>query len=229
VFPQFYGDYFKNNAVSLAVDWGKLPQGKWKAHQGIDMIGWEEPVIPYYLSDHLIKKGIKEFGKFEKNEDGKWEISGFVEHVKGIEDDFWNNRFPEYKKWKERWYSEYLNRGYIDTFTGFRCWGPMSKNETNNYPIQNTAFTGCLLKTYIDIDRISRLEKWDSKLIGQIHDSVILDVHPKEAEYVAKTIHRIACESLPKLYSWIIVPLEIEIEISPVDGSWAKKSKYELV
>src|SRR5690606_24846764 len=33
VFPQFYGDYYGNNARSLC-EWAKLPQGKWKPGMG---------------------------------------------------------------------------------------------------------------------------------------------------------------------------------------------------
>ena len=70
-------------------------------------------------------------------------------------------------------------------------------------------------------------EKWDSRIIGQIHDAIILDVHPDELEHVKKVIHRVTCEDLPKAWKWIIVPLEIEIECCPVDKSWAEKEKIE--
>jgi hypothetical protein len=36
VFPQFYGDYFANNANYLC-DWVGLPKGKWKKDIGIEL------------------------------------------------------------------------------------------------------------------------------------------------------------------------------------------------
>lgn len=209
VFPQFYGDYYKNNAVSLACEWGGLPQGKWGTHQGMDMVGWNPPLEKYHLSDHLKTKGIKSFNQF-------------VEHMKSIEDDFWNNRFPIYKQWKDTTYQQYLKTGYVDMYTGFRCWGPMSKNDVCNYPVQGPAFH-CLLKSFIKVDKIFRKEKLDSKLVGQIHDSMVLDVNPDELEYVTKIVKWVTSEWLPEQFPWIIVPISVEIDLADVDRPWSEK------
>jgi len=91
---------------------------------------------------------------------------------------------------------------------------------------KNSAFH-CLLWAFIELDRIMQEEKWDTRIIGQIHDAIILDVHPDELEHVKKVIHRVTCEDLPKAWEWIIVPLEIEMDLSPVDKSWAEKKKIE--
>jgi len=98
----------------------------------------------------------------------------------------------------------------------------MGKNDCVNYPIQGSAFH-CLLWSFIESDRVMREEKWDTKIIGQIHDEIILDVHPDELDHVVKTIKRITCVDLPKAWDWIIVPLDVGIEVSPVDASWAEK------
>ncbi|KKL05637.1 hypothetical protein LCGC14_2604030, partial [marine sediment metagenome] len=58
VFPEFYGDYYKNCAESMACNWGELPQSRWKEGQGIKM-------PEGYLSDHLIAKGIKSYKQCE--------------------------------------------------------------------------------------------------------------------------------------------------------------------
>ena len=226
VFPQFYGDYFKNNADSLAREWGGLSKGKWGTHTGIDLIGWEPKFANFHLSDHLKSKGITEFGTEEKV-NGKWVQTGFLKHLKEIEDDFWNNRFAVYKQWKDDWYAEYVRNGYINLYTGFTCRGPMDKKQVCNYPVQGAAFH-CLLRCFIEIDRISWMEKWDSKLIGQIHDSMILDVHPDELTHVAKTIHHVTSVWLPKQFPWIIVPVRVSMELTPVDASWAEKDKYKV-
>lgn len=202
VFPQFYGDYYANCAYSLACGWGKLPPGTWERGQGI-IVGKE------HLSDHLIDNKISSLGKFTR-------------HVQRIEDDFWGNKFAVYSTWKERWYGTYRKYGYIDLLTGFRCGGVMGKNDSINYPVQGAAFH-CLLWSFIELDRIMREEEWDTKLIGQIHDAILFDVHPKELDHVIKTIHRVTCDDLPKAWPWIIVPLEVEAEICDVDEPWSEK------
>lgn len=207
VFPEFYGDYYKNCATSLAHNWGKLPSGRWKSGQGVPMPNNS------FLSDHLISKGLKSF-------------DGFVEHIKEVEYDFWNNRFVQYSKWKEKWWRDYQSKGYIDMYTGFRCSGLMGKNDCINYPVQGAAFH-CLLWSFIRLTEIMVEEKWNTRLIGQIHDAILFDVDPAELDHVAKTIKRVTCEELPKAFTWINVPMDIEMELADVDKSWAELKKYK--
>lgn len=207
VFPEFYGDYYKNCANNMACNWGKLPQTKWTREQGIEL----EPT--FFLSDQLISKGINSYTAFEN-------------HVKDIEKDFWENRFGEYAQWKDRWWNVYKKYGYIDTLTGFRCNGVMGKNDCINYPVQGSAFH-CNLWTLTQLDKVSIEKKWDSRIIGQIHDSIIIDVNPDELDQVVDTAYEIATDLLPKQFKWIIVPLDVDIEICPIDCSWAEKAKIE--
>jgi DNA polymerase I-like protein with 3'-5' exonuclease and polymerase domains len=102
----------------------------------------------------------------------------------------------------------------------------MVKNECINSPVQGAAFH-VNLKSFILLDKAMREEGWDSRLIGQIHDSIVIDVNPEELDHVVKTARRITCEDVPKAWKWINVPLDIEAEISPVDGSWAEKEKMD--
>jgi DNA polymerase-1 len=206
VFPQFYGDFYGNCARGLAIQWGKLPLGRWRKGQGIEL-------PEGHISDHLISKGIRSFDDFE-------------EHVKRVESDFWGNRFKVYEQWKTKWWRQYQKRGYFDMLSGFRSEGVFDKKQTINAPIQGPAFH-CLLWTFIEVDRIAQEERWDSKLIGQIHDSIIADVHPAERDHVAETIHRVGCIELPKVWSWINVPLEMEADICDVDTPWSEKHPYE--
>ena len=208
VFPQFYGDYYKNCAVNMACSWGKLPNGKWKAGQGISLDSG-----PFTLSDHLISKGINSLEKF-------------TDHVKKIEQDFWENRFADYGNWKNRWWKMYQKYGYISLLTGFTCGGIMSKNDCINYPVQGAAFH-CNLWTFIQLDKFIIEKELDSKLIGQIHDSIIIDMNPKELNMITRQARKIATQDLPKAWQWINVPLDIDMEICPVDGSWAEKSKFK--
>ena len=103
----------------------------------------------------------------------------------------------------------------------------MGRNDAINYPIQGAAFH-CLLWSFIELDRIMRVEGWNTRLIGQIHDAIIFDVDPKELRHVTKTIRRVTCKDLPKAWPWIITPLDVDADLCPVDGSWANKEKFKL-
>lgn len=199
VFPQFYGDYYGNNAPSLCQS-VKLPQGKWKEGQGIELPNDE------YISSHLIRKGIKSYNQF-------------VNHIKDVEYDFWNNKFKVYSKWKKNHIQEYRRTGHLTMLTGFTCAGIMRDNEISNYPIQGTAFH-CLLYTFIELDKVMRKEKWKSRLIGQIHDSIIMDVLPSELEHVKETIYKIVREKLQEKWDWIVMPLDIDIDVFDIDKPW---------
>jgi len=207
VFPQFYGDYYKNCSVNLACKWGELPQGKWKRGQGIEI---DSPA--FTLSDHLISKGLNSFDKFE-------------EHIKKIEKDFWENRYSVYNEWKELWWKLYLKYGYVDLLTGFRCKDIMRKNVCINTPIQGVAFH-YLLKAFIMMDALIISKRLDSKLVSQVHDSLIIDCHPDETEYVIERVMDIIENKIPKLWKWVNVPIEADVEKCLINGSWAEKEKY---
>lgn len=207
VFPQFYGDYFKNCAEYLACQWGELPKGTWTYDKGV-IVDQEEGRT---LAKHLIGKGIHNYTAFEN-------------HLKDIESDFWGRRYKRYARWKEKHWLQYQKTGYVDLLTGFRCQGLMSKNDAINYPIQGSAFH-CLLWSFIELDKFLCTYKWRSRLIGQVHDSMILDVYPKELHSVIGHIKKITTEDLPKAWDWINVPLEVDFEICDVDASWADKKE----
>ena len=204
VFPQFYGDYYKHCSGNLLCNWGKLQQGKFKPGQGI-------PMPEGRLSDHLIKVGLPSFESFEK-------------HLQKIEHDFWNNRFKVYAEWKESWYKSYKKYGYIDLLTGFRCSGVMDRKQVCNYPGQGTAFH-CLLWSFIQLDRTIREQGWDTRLVNQIHDSIILDVNPNELNEVIDTIQEITTVRLAQHWPWICVPMRVDMALSPIDASWADKKE----
>ena len=204
VFPQFYGDYFRNCAESMACQWGELSKNKrWKSGQGV-------PVNEGKLSDHLLSRGIKNLGNF-------------VDHVQAIEEDFWGKRFRVYARWKEKWWTQYQKTGYVDLLTGFRCKGLMGKNDAINYPIQGAAFH-CLLWSFIQLDRELQ-NHWESRIIGQIHDAIVLDVFPPELPALVEKIKRITTKDLPEAWDWIIVPLDVDFEVCEVDAPWSEKKE----
>lgn len=208
VFPEFYGDYYKNCSLNLSRIWGKLPNGNWVPGTGVELPGGVK------LSDHLISQNIKC-------------LDDFILHVKKIEYNFWNKRFFVYNKWKKEWNEKYKKTGSFDMLSGFRCGGVMGKNESINHPIQGTAFH-ILLWSFIEVDKAMILEKWKSRLIGEVHDSMLLDVHPDELKKVIETINDIIKNKLKKHFEWINVPIDIEINVGEVDGSWATMRPYYI-
>jgi len=206
VFPQLYGDYYKNCATNLSGEWGGLGSGRWKAGQGLPLDG-------SHLSDHLIKQDIHSLNDYE-------------DHIKDVQDAFFS-KFSVHAKYMAATHRKYSKLGYVDLHTGFQCGGMMSKNKVLNYPVQGAAFH-CLLWSFIELDGIMRKEGWKSRLIGQIHDSIVFDIYPPELETVLRIIKRVTCSDLPKAWPWIIVPLNIEAEVCDVDSSWADKKKIAI-
>ncbi len=144
----------------------------------------------------------------------------FEKHVKSVESILWNKRFTGYRDWKIATWNEYLKKGFLKSKTGFVYDGVMKKNDALNYCIQGSAFH-CLLKSYINVNKFLKQEKMDTLLIGQIHDALVLDVVPEELEFLLPNLRRIMCDDLQEEWDWISVPLDIEADISEVDGNWA--------
>lgn len=207
-FPQFYGDYYVNCAEYLGVKWGELPKKRFKPGQGIKV------TEDKHLSDWLMENGVKSYQAFER-------------HIEEIEDDFWNRRFRDYKQWKDDMWNKYREKGYLDMKTGFRYSGTMRRNKVLNAPIQGSAFH-CLLWSFIRLTEISEEEDWNTKLVGQIHDEIMLDVDPDELEHVKKTTKRVMCEDLKEHWPWINVPIDIDADITPVNGSWYEQEECEI-
>jgi len=196
VFPQFYGDYYKTCATSM---WNAINLLKLKTVNGTP------------LRVHLKKQGIRSYTQFEK-------------HIQRVEDYFWNERYPDYAAWKDDHWESYLEKGYVTSLTGFTYSGLMSRNEAINYPIQGAAFH-CLLWSLIRINRYIKKNNLKSRIIGQIHDSIVFEFWPPEINSLMQEVTRIATQNVRTYWSWIIIPLEIEFELCRPDESWFHKKE----
>jgi len=67
-----------------------------------------------------------------------------------------------------------------------------------------------------------REEGKKTRIVGQIHDSIVMDVEPDELEELVEATRRIMTEDIRKEHDWIIVPLEVEYEVSKIDGNWGE-------
>ncbi len=199
VFPEFYGDYYIH-CVDGLLKWAQIAQLE-NGMKGLE---------------HLSNKGLIKLDKAGKikNKDN------FTEHVKKVENLFWNDRYRKYTKWKKRTWETYQRKGYIDMFTGFRCSGVMRKNEALNISFQGSAFH-CLLWSLIQIDSLQSSKNWNSRLVNQIYDAFILDQDPNEHKIIDKAVQRIATEDIRKEWKWIIIPLALDTDIKGVDEPWS--------
>ena len=150
----------------------------------------------------------------------------FVEHVKRVEKDFWSTFF-QLKMRQDEVVEDYLRTGYVEMFLGFRRGGYLKRNEILNMPVQGPAFF-CLLWSLIQIHKKLKQENFRTKIIAEIHDSIIFDLHPEEQDEVVKLCKRIMCYNILREFDWIIVPLDIEFEISKIDGNWYEMEKLEM-
>ena len=71
-------------------------------------------------------------------------------------------------------------------------------------------------------------KRMKSRVTGQVHDSIIADVYKDELQPYLYMANKIMTRMLPKAWPWIIVPLKIEAEVAPLNGSWLDKEKVEL-
>lgn len=193
IFPQFYGDYYGNNAKQLWPASLKL-----KRPNGIT------------LREHLKNIGLSTPLKYE-------------EHVQEIERQFWEETFWQFNQWKDEAWEEYNELGYVEMYTGFKCRGIMDRKHVVNYRFQGTAFHW-LLWAMIEVDYKLRKNNFKSRSIMQIHDELLLNIHPPEEKKVYKLIKKIMTEEIRNYWEWINIPLEVDAKISDVDGNW-----YEMV
>jgi len=201
-FGQAYGDYYVNCARGFCKDLN-LPIGKWSTKDGIEI---EEGKT---IGQHYIEKGIKSYKDFEN-------------FLKKVEDDYWGRRFAVYGKWRENLWETYKKKGYITGPTGFTYRGIMKRKNAINYPVQGAAFH-VLLWSFIQLTRIIEEKNLKSKLISQVHDSIILSIEPSEIDIVKKIIRQVMTVDVLTEFKWLTLSLDIDAELGDVNKSW-----YEL-
>lgn len=211
VFPQFYGSAYFNCARDI---WNSIHNRQFKI-EGTDKL----------ISDHLREHGIKKLGACVPGEEPK--KGTFEAHLRKVEQDFWGRRFKVYSQWKKRWYNNYLNTGRIQFYTGFVIEGIINRKQCINYPIQGSAFH-CLLWSLTRLNERLRKYRMKSKIVGQIHDSIVGDVYKKELAAYTEMAHEIMTVELPRLWKWINVPLEVEAEAAPPGKSWYEKTQIAI-
>jgi DNA polymerase-1 len=208
VFPEFYGSVYFQCAKHIwevcGTDQYKLPNGT-------------------TFKQHLMSKGITKLGRCDPKE--KPVKGTFEEHLKKVEENFWGVRFKEYATWKDNWYNDYRKTASFKTLTGFTIGGLMKRNEVINLPVQGAAFH-CLLQSLVWIQQHINKYKWKTKIVGQIHDSIIADVCDTELDDYLSIAKEIMTVRLLDKWKWINVPLDVEADVTEIDGNWYEKEQW---
>jgi len=130
-------------------------------------------------------------------------------HVVSVEEEFYT-MYSGVKKWQEHQWKFYLENGYVEIPTGFRRRGPLTYMQVVNTPIQGTTFH-CLLDSLIRVFVNKALEKegLKSRVVLQIHDSMVLDTVKAEREDAQEVINNISRDK----YRWNFYKgAELEVE-----------------
>jgi len=203
VFAFFYGSYYKPCA-----------EGVWENVKGLKTVSGID------IYDHLKSVGLNYYSV------GEYEIgSPFERHMQKVENKFWS-RFKATKDWQDYQEEFYLRHGYVKLVTGFKRGGYLRRNQIVNTPIQGSAFH-CLLWSLIELNKEIKKHKMESKIVGQIHDSIVLDVLPTELKEITNYARDIMTKRIREEFDWIVVPLDIEIESTPINGAWLEKEEYK--
>lgn len=217
VFPAFYGSVYFQCAVGL---WEALDEFQLKVKKPEDT---DKECTGILIKQHLANKGITELGSCNPKKEPK--RNTFEWHIKNVEKKFWHERFPVYTKWKYDWYDSYVNTGSFKSLTGFKFSGLYKKNEVLNYANQATAFH-CLLWSLIQLQKWLNKNKMKSMIVGQIHDSMVLDVVKSELQDILYKAKKIMTVDLPNHWKWINTKLETETEVSIPGTSWYDKKVW---
>lgn len=196
VFPELYGSWWERIASNMM---SEIKNMKLQRKDGLG------------LKEHLKEQGLGN-------------IRAFQNHIKKVEAEFWKTYKVHYN-WREKWINDYYKNGYIEMLTGFRCSGILSKNQLLNYANQGPAFH-CLLWSIIKMNKWLKKYKMKSKIIGQIHDDMVLDICLKESQDVLAKAKQIMTIDIKKAWSWIITPLQVEGEFS--DVNWYEKKEIKI-
>lgn len=206
-FAAFYGSFWAAIAENL---WDGIVYGDLKLKDG-------KP-----LKQHLAEQGITQLGSSDNPVPGT-----YYEHIRKTDEWFWNKKFKVYAAWKNRVWKQYLEDGFVDLPSGFRCAGIFTKNMVTNFPAQGSA-AHCLLWSFIRLDKEIRDRCLKSCLCGQIHDSIVIDVPHDELDQILILANDIMTQQLPKAQKWLAVKMEVEADVSPMGKSWWDKKPYDI-
>ncbi|MCX6137310.1 MAG: DNA polymerase I, partial [Ignavibacteriales bacterium] len=127
-------------------------------------------------------------------------------------------RFPGVNNYIAKTIAQARHDGYVSTLSGRRRYiADINNKNANirgnaerqaiNMPIQGTA-ADMIKRAMIDIQREFESKKLRSRMLLQVHDELVFEVHKKEVEDVRQTVLHLMKSAFP-----LSVPLEVEVGI----------------
>jgi DNA polymerase I-like protein with 3'-5' exonuclease and polymerase domains len=80
------------------------------------------------------------------------------------------------------------------------------------------------LQSIIDINREIKQRKWKSRVVNEVHDSLISEVAEDELDEYISVSRDVMTHRLREKWKWIAMDLKTETEYSP--DSWHDKKAY---
>jgi DNA polymerase-1 len=142
-----------------------------------------------------------------KRQEAKDLIDAYFKQYKGL------------KSYMEHIVAEARAKGYVTTLMGRRralrdIHSKSSLERSNaermaiNTPVQGSA-ADLIKMAMVGIHRQIRSERWKSRMILQVHDELVFDVHRDEVEMIQPHIRRHMCEAIPGLEVPILVEMGV--------------------
>ncbi|ANS05724.1 DNA polymerase I [uncultured Mediterranean phage] len=127
---------------------------------------------------------------------------------------------PRLFKWMDQQHNHLLEHGWVES-----RWGRVRRlpeiitanerdaarmlRQVGNFPIQSAGADitnmACIL-----VDRKLRQEECRSVFFNQIHDSLIIDIHPKELDQIPPMIVKVMTDEVQKSVPWLKTTLEVD-------------------
>ncbi|MDH3977701.1 MAG: DNA polymerase I [Gammaproteobacteria bacterium] len=129
--------------------------------------------------------------------------------------DLYFDRYPGVKKYMDSTREQAHERGYVETIQGRRLYLPdinarqaqrrqYAERSAINAPMQGTAAD--IIKTaMINVDHWLQDSKADARLIMQVHDELVLEVHEDSVEAIKAQVIELMCQA-----AQLRVPLKVE-------------------
>lgn len=126
------------------------------------------------------------------------------------------SRYPKVKEYMESTREEARSQGFVETVFGRRLYVPdiAARNAQRRQYAERTAINAPMQGTAADIIKraMLSLDDWleknrvDARIIMQVHDELVLEVHQSEVSDVKEVVRNQMCEAAD-----LTVPLEVEI------------------
>ena len=195
-----FGQNYGSGAESLAKTmWEFIEESHTKTGDGTD------------IKDHMANNGVHDY-------------ESCLRHSEDVVNWYWKDLYTEYGKWVDEQWNNYKRDGYIDLPTGFRATALMRRTQCVNIAIQGST-CHVMLSGLIGLQKRLVKYKCGTKLVCQVHDSVVLDVVPKEWDDVCE-MYLEAQDDTMEMWKWLTYRLQIDADTAPCGESWAKTKEW---